>query len=647
MIAPDRMDAVGGARDDRPHFAEDRYRAIVEGAHVGVYASRPDGRLITCNPAFARILGFSSVDAALATDMATIHDTPGQREAFMRRLRNDGAIERARVPLRRRDGRSIQVLSTVMGVFEAGELVEAHGFILDVTESVQAEAELTERETRFRSAFLDAADAMLILDAERRILDANRSSAMLFGVPIESLAGQVLDTLVRADAGEGAGDLGLQAAWRELMAFGEARREHQVVATGGAVRIVEASYRTSGQSGRHLWIGRDVTDRRQIEERMVQAEKIESVGRLAGGVAHDFNNLLTAILGYTELLLSARPEGDPDRADLQEIQKAGQRAAALTQQLLAYSRKQVLMPKDVDLNRTVADMRSMLARAVREDVRLVCDLAAEPALVRIDRVQFEQVILNLVLNARDAMPEGGEVRLEVTRVRLDGSELPPDYQGRSASFVRVRVVDNGVGISPEVKAHLFEPFFTTKDIGKGSGLGLASVYGVVRQSNGFITVSSEPGKGSTFSMHFPAVGAQATLDAVVPLAARPAQRGTILLVEDEDAVRVIVGAALRRHGFHVLEAATPRGACEIFEEYADDIALLLTDVVMPEMNGPALATRLTALRPSLRVLFISGYADVAPVDGHNPNVGFLSKPFQASVLVSRVSELLAGAGKHG
>ena len=289
----------------------------------------------------------------------------------------------------------------------------------------------------------------------------------------------------------------------------------------------------------------------------------------------------------------------------------------------------------------------MLARAVREDVRLVCDLAAEPALVRIDPVQFEQVILNLVLNARDAMPEGGEVRLEVARVRLDESELPPDYQGRSASFVRVRVVDNGAGISPEVKAHLFEPFFTTKGIGKGSGLGLASVYGVVRQSNGFITVSSEPGQGSTFSMHFPAVGERAPLDAVVPLAARSAQRGTILLVEDEDAVRVIVGAALRRHGFHVLEAATPRGACEIFEECADDIALLLTDVVMPGMNGPALATRLTALRPSLRVLFISGYADVAPVDGHNPNVGFLSKPFQASALVSRVSALLAGAGKHG
>ncbi len=637
------------AKPGRPGADErdERYRAIIEDARLGVYASRPDGRLIACNPAFAQILGFATVDDALAADMATLHDTPGQREAFMRRLETDGAIERARVPLRRRDGRSIQVLSSVVGVFEGSELVEAHGFILDVTESAQAEAVLTERETRFRSAFLDAADAMLILDADRRILDANRSASLLFGVPLESLAARLLDDLVLAGAGSAGADPGLQSAWRELTAFGEARCEHRVLSAGGQ-RTVEASYRTSGQSGRHLWIGRDITQRQQIEDRVVQAEKIESVGRLAGGVAHDFNNLLTAILGYTELLLAARAEGDPDRADLLEIQKAGQRAAALTQQLLAYSRKQVLLPKDVDLNRTVKDMQGMLARAVREDVRLVCDFSGDPALVRIDPAQFEQAMLNLVLNARDAMPDGGQVRIEIARVELDESLLPPDYPVRSSSFVRLRVIDNGVGIPPEVQAHLFEPFFTTKDIGKGSGLGLASVYGIVRQSNGFISVVSEPGRGSAFSMHFPAVGAPAPTPRAIPPLGRSAGRGsTILLVEDEDAVRVIVGAALRRHGFHVLEAATPRGACEIFREHAEDIALLLTDVIMPDMNGPALARRLTAERPGLRVLFISGYADVAPVDGSDPNVSFLSKPFEASVLVNRVCELLADAGSRG
>ncbi len=516
--------------------------------------------------------------------------------------------------------------------------------ILDVTESAPADADLTERESRFRSAFLDAADAMLILDAERRILDANRSASLLFGVPVEQLAGQTIDGLMAADDGDRPGDVGLDTAWRELRAFGEARRDHRVRSTAGAVRTVEASYRTSGQSGRHLWIGRDITDRRRIEERVLQAQKIESVGRLAGGVAHDFNHLLTAILGYPELLLSGRPEGDPDRADLEEIQKAGQRAAALTQQLLAYSRKQVLMPKDVDLNRAVADMKNMLGRAVREDVRLVCDLAAEPALVRIDPAQLEQAVLNLVLNARDAMPEGGEVRLEVARVQLEDAALPPDYPGRSLSFVRLRVVDTGAGIPPEVQAHLFEPFFTTKGIGKGSGLGLASVYGIVRQSNGFISVASAPGNGSTFSMHFPAVCEPATLESIVPRAARSARRRTILLVEDEDAVRVIIGAALRRHGFHVLEAATPRGACEVFDQHAEDIALLLTDVVMPEMNGPALARRLCAVSPSLRVLFISGYTDVAPVEAHHPHVGFLSKPFQASLLVANVTALLAPEG---
>jgi len=490
-----------------PDFSEDRSRAQVEGARIGIFACRPDGFLTACNPAFARALGFGSVDEALTADLPALHDVGADRDAFMSRVRSEGAVERARLPLRRRDGGFIHAMSSVTGVFEAGELVEVHGFVLDL----------------------------------------------------------------RATS--------------------------------------------------------------------------ETIGRLAGGIAHDFNNLLTAILGYTELLLSTKPEGHPDRADLGEIQKAGQRAAALTQQLLAYGRKQVLLPKEVDLNRAVEEMTPMLARALREDVRLECRVSGEPAIVRIDPAQFEQVMLSLVLNARDAMPDGGEVRIEVSSVAVGELALPADYASRPSAFVRLQIADNGVGIPPEAQAHLFEPFFTTKDVGGGRGLGLASAHGIVRQSGGFISVASEPGRGSTFSIHFPAAGAQTTAPLVSqPAAATAASRGTILLVEDEDAVRVIVGAALRRHGFQVLEAATPLGACDVFDGHANDIALLLTDVVMPEMNGPALARRLTAARPSLRVLFISGYADVAPTDGTDPNVSFLSKPFEASKLVSRVSELLAASG---
>jgi PAS domain S-box-containing protein len=492
----------------------------------------------------------------------------------------------------------------------------------------------------FRAIFDEAADAMFILDEEYKVVEANPAAAALFGLNAGALVNRPFDQLIAA------GDE-LRAVWPELLALGEAKREHRIVADRG-FRLIECSYRARVQENRHLCIARDITDRKLLEERVMQSEKIESVGRLAGGIAHDFNNLLTAILGYTELLLSRHGPNNPDCHDLTEIQKAGQRAAALTQQLLAFSRKQVLLPKEVDLNQTVAGLQSMLRRLIREDVTLWCELAPRPAIVMIDPTQIEQVILNLVLNARDALPPGGgEIRLEVAIVSGSESGLSPDVLAVNTDYVRLRVVDNGAGIPPEVRAHLFEPFFTTKELGKGTGLGLASVYGIVRQSHGFIAVESQRGKGSAFTMHFPAAPKSAPQDEPSATVGQPTEGSeTILLVEDEDAVRVIVSTVLRRQGYQVLEASTPRGACDIFEQRAHDIDLLLTDVVMPEMNGPALAQRLVALRPELRILFISGYADMAmPFDQANPNVGFLSKPFQASVLTHRVQEMLSRSGR--
>ena len=380
---------------------------------------------------------------------------------------------------------------------------------------------------------------------------------------------------------------------------------------------------------------------RQLEARSIEAERLESIGRLAGGIAHDFSNLLTAILGFTDLLLSQRGPQDPDRADLEEIEKAARRAAALTQQLLAFSRRQVLMPEDVDLNVTVGGLQQMLARLIREDVTLTCELAPAPAVVHIDPAQIEQAILNLVLNARDALPGGGCIRLEVARVSRSRADVPPDAAPATADYVRLRVIDNGAGLSAEARAHLFEPFFTTKERGKGTGLGLASVYGIVNQSNGSITVDSQPG-GSVFTMLFPAVTRPATVAGPAAIEAPARASGTILLVEDEDAVRAFATRVLRRHGYEVLAAATPREACDIFDARAATIDLLLTDIVMPGMNGPALAQRLVLERPELRVLFISGYADIAtPLDSGNPNVSFLSKPFEPSVLAARVRAILA------
>jgi len=623
---------------------DQRYRELFEGARLGVYVSRPDGGLVACNLSLARMLGFTSVADAIGTSMRAICDMADDRERFIASVRDPGRLEHHRCRLRRQDGSMVDVIEAVAGEFDAGgTLTELRGFLIDVTTSIEAELALLDRERQFRAVFFDAADAMLILDDSRLILDANRAACALFGASVSEVVNQPLDALV-VDGGEQ-----LHAAWRELLALGEAQREHHVRGRGAGTRLVECIYRTRMHGHGHVCIARDISDRRRIEERLMQAEKIDSVGRLAGGVAHDFNNLLTAILGYTELLLVERGPDDPDRRDLEEIQKAGRRAASLTQQLLAFSRKQVLMPRDVDLNQTVAELQTMLTRLIREDISLVCELAPEPAMVHVDAAQLEQAILNLVLNARDALPAGGEIRLEVTPVGGSQVQMPPEQPSAAGDYVQLRVVDNGVGISPEARAHLFEPFFTTKGVGKGTGLGLASVYGIVRQSNGFITVESEPGAGSAFTMHLPAVRQLPEHTPAAAVATTGARgRDTILLVEDEEAVRVIVSAMLRRSGYNVIEAPGPRQALDIFNHRGNEIDLLITDVVMPEMNGPALAQRLIGLRPKLRVLFISGYAATGiPPEADNPNVSFLSKPFQASVLTARVAQMLARAnGGH-
>jgi two-component system cell cycle sensor histidine kinase/response regulator CckA len=639
MIDPGLVVPVGGKGMAAPSSSplEPFYRQLFDGT-LAIYVSRPDGGLVACNAAFAHLLGFSSLSDAIGTSMTMLYDEGVDRERFVASVRERGRLEHHRGRLRRRDGGVVDVIETVAGEFDAaGVLTELRGFLIDVTASGEAELALLDRDRQFRAVFRDAADAMLILDDRRRILDANPAAARLLGVAADALVGQPLDALIVGGEGQLAG------AWRELLALGDARREHRVRSEAGQTRLVECSYRARVHAAGHLCIARDITDRRVLEQRLMQSEKMESVGRLAGGIAHDFNNLLTAILGYTELLLCARSETDPDRHDLEEIQKAGQRAADLTQQLLAFSRKQVLMPKDVDLNHTIVALQTMLSRLIREDIILSCDLAPAPAMIRIDPMQLEQAILNLVLNARDALPAGGHIRLEVAHVERSQMEMPHDYPAATSDYIRLRVVDDGVGISPEARAHLFEPFFTTKDVGKGTGLGLASVYGIVRQSNGFIAVDSNAGTGTVFTMHFPSVlrgEDRKAVTAVLPGTA--GRRDAILLVEDEDAVRVIVSAVLRRQGHNVLEASTPGGACEIFAERGEEIGLLLTDVVMPEMNGPALAQRLVGLRPELRVLFISGYADMTmPLERDNPNVSFLSKPFPAAVLAERVRQMLA------
>ena len=362
-----------------------------------------------------------------------------------------------------------------------------------------------------------------------------------------------------------------------------------------------------------------------VNEGLQQEQKMEAIGALAGGIAHDFNNLLTVIGGCTEMLLSDRTLRDPDRVELEEIRRATKRATALTQQLLAFGRKQVMAPRTIDLNTSVLQMLQMLSRVLPENISLVPDPAPHPAWVRVDPSQIEQVLLNLVLNSRDALPDGGQIRISVAHEH---------------HMVCLSVTDTGIGMSPEVLARAFEPFFTTKG-SQGSGLGLSSAHGIVHQSNGEITVDSTEGIGTTVTMRFPAAEQQQG-DSVASGDGRP-EKKTVLLVEDEEPVRRVLRMMLERAGLRVIESASPLEACALFEEQGSRVDILVTDVIMPEMNGPTMAKRFLERRPDLPVLFISGHSNVSSdlLTPDNPRIAFLPKPVGATQLAVRVRELLA------
>ncbi len=388
----------------------------------------------------------------------------------------------------------------------------------------------------------------------------------------------------------------------------------------------------------------DITARRRLEEQLRQSQKMEALGRMAGGVAHDFNNLLTAILGYGDLILADSEATRKIRGRVDAILAGASRAAELTRQLLAFSRKQVLVPRLLDLNLVVQGVTTILERVIGEDVTLQVQLSADPLPVKADPVQIEQVLVNLVVNARDAMPRGGTILVTTSEAELGSDALPPGHADvRPGPYAVLTVRDSGRGIPPEVLAHVFEPFFTTKETGKGTGLGLATVYGVVSQSHGFVTVDSQPGDGATFRVHLPR--SAEILESRVP---RPAtsevRRGTetILLVEDEDSVRALAREILGGCGYQILEARHAGEALVIAERHPGPIHMLLTDVVMPHMSGVELAARLVPLRPETKVLFISGYTGDAIVEHgiSEEDTAFLSKPFSPHDLAAKVREVL-------
>lgn len=508
---------------------------------------------------------------------------------------------------------------------------------------------LTEREELFRLISENAADMIALVDASGRRLYYSPSYQKLLGYSAEELAETSAYDQIHPEDQE-----------RVVAAINEARRsavgqrlEYRIRHREGQWLVMESTVsvaKNRRRDDRLVIVNRDITDRKQLEQQLYLSQKLEAIGRLSGGVAHDFNNLLGVIIGYSEAFQRQLGGDHPLREAADEIQNAGKRAARLTQQLLAFSRKQVLEPKVLDLNTVVSDVEKMLRRMIGEDIELRIILASAVGMVKADRGQIDQVIMNLAVNSRDAMPDGGRLTLETSNSELDENDVNRFRYVVPGRYVLLKVTDTGCGMGAELQSHIFEPFFTTKEAGKGTGLGLATVYGVIKQSGGYIWVDSEVGRGTTFKIYLPRVDESKEIVAVQEDSTQgPEQNtGTILLVEDEHSLRKLTRDTLAEVGHSVLEAGDAFRAIEIAEQSNFAIDLLLTDVVMPGMSGRALADKLLAARPGIPVLYMSGYTDGA-VAAHGvleSGISILRKPFTRAELIERVNEALRSAATN-
>ncbi len=499
-------------------------------------------------------------------------------------------------------------------------------------------------EERYRLVTENIADAVFLLEMDGRIALGNRSAELITGYGQAELVGRSIFSLMPEEAAtEARARLSDARAGIDVSPFIEA----ELVRKDGARVLLEVHMTSVMKEGRpvgRLGVARDITERRDLEDQLRQAQKMEGIGRLAAGVAHDFNNLLTAIGGRCYLVLHALPAENPIRREIEIIQGAGERAAKLTYQLLAFSRKQVLEARVLDLNAVVTGIEPLLRRMIREDIEIATALDPATGSVKVDLGQIEQVLLNLAVNASDAMPQGGRLTLQTGNVMLDGVYTRTHAEVQPGPYVMLSVSDSGHGMTAEIQARIFEPFFTTKEVGQGTGLGLATVYGILKQSGGHITVYSEVGHGTTFKLYLPRVEEKPA----APEREGPAEVGrrggseTVLLVEDDEALRTLAREILSIQGYTVLDATSPSEALRLAAAHPTPIHLLLTDVVMPQMNGRQVADHLLAAQPGVKVLFMSGYADAAIVQHGvlEPGTHFLQKPFTPDGLSRKVREVL-------
>lgn len=625
--------------------SEERYRIFYEDNPTMYFTLDAAGTVLSVNRFGAEHLGYTVAELTGQTVLGIFHpeDKAAAQQFVQQCIAHAGVVFHWRLRKLRKDGSLLWVEETARAVQGVNRALVVLIVCEDITERKRTEQALIESHNLLNAIVEGTTDMTFAKDRQGRYLMINSAGARLMGKTVAEIIGHDDRALFPPELAA----VLMEKDWL-IMATGEPQTFEET-ATNGLARTfltTKAVYRDShGTINGIVGISRDITELKRLEDQFRQSQKMEAVGRLAGGVAHDFNNLLTVINGYSQLVFNRLPANDPNRSRLAEIQKAGERAANLTRQLLAFSRKQMLQPRVVNLNTLLTELLKLLQRLIGEDIEVALAPADDLGWTKIDPGQFEQAIINLAVNARDAMPQGGQLTIATQNTELDAAYAERYPEVQAGAYVCVTVSDTGLGMAEATKARIFEPFFTTKDVGKGTGLGLAMVYGFVKQSGGHVDVFSEMGSGTTFNIYLPRTAETgAVIKSALDLRDIPKGTETILLVEDEEAVRNLIRSVLQAGGYTILEAHDGQQAIALATQHRGPLHLLITDLVMPRMNGRQLADQLATLRPHVRVLFMSGYTEEA-VSRHQVyalNVAFFQKPFDPISLAYKVRELLDG-----